>query len=324
MSQVPRFTVILIAITLLSTGRAQTKQKAAPAADAPLGSGYVLGPEDRIVVRALDIDELDGKPTQIDVHGFIDVPLVGHVKAAGLTAQELQEQITQQLSKYVRAPSVTVTINDFESQPVSVIGAVAQPGIYHLNGQNFLIEVLSQAKGLSQDAGDMIDITRKKTWGPIPLSNCREDLTGGFYTASVDTKRLLEARDPSANFQLKPDDVIAVPKAEMVYVVGAVNKAGAFVLSQRQSISVLQALSMAEGLDKTAAGGRAKIIRHLEKDRRVELPADLNKILSGHASDPPLMANDILFVPNSGPKSASLRAIEAAIQVGTGVVIYRR
>ncbi len=324
-NQVPRFTAILIALIFLRTAWAQTTPKPVHGvSDAPLASEYVLGPEDRIVIRALDIDEFDGKPTQIDVHGFVDVPLLGHVRAAGLTAQELQSQVTEQLSKYVRAPVVTVTVEDFVSQPVSVVGAVAQPGIYHLNGQNTLIEVLSQARGLSQDAGDSINITRKKSWGRIPLPSCRHDLTGDFYTASIDTKRLFEARDPSANIEIKPDDVVAVPKAEMVYVVGAVNKAGAFVLSQRQSISVLQALSMAEGLDKTAAGGRAKIIRHLEKDQRVEIPADLNKILSGKASDSLLMANDILFVPNSGPKSASLRAIEAAIQVGTGVVIYRR
>lgn len=296
----------------------------ATASQAALGRGYVLGPEDRIVIRALDVDEFDGKTTQIDVHGFVDVPLIGHVRAAGLTAQQLQEQIRVLLSKYVRAPVVTVTVDDFVSQPVSVVGAVNQPGTYHLNGQNTLVEVLSQAKGLSPDAGNTINITRKQSWGSIPLPTCREDLTAAFYTASVDTRQLFDARDPSVNISIKPDDVLSVPKAEMVYVVGAVNKAGAFVLSQRESISVLQALSMAEGLDKTAAGNRAKIIRHLEKDKRVEVPANLTRILSGQASDLPLQANDILFVPNSGPKSASLRAIEAAIEVGTGVAIYRR
>jgi polysaccharide export outer membrane protein len=156
------------------------------------------------------------------------------------------------------------------------------------------------------------------------LPGAAEDSTGQFYTATVDTKRLLDAKDPSANIVVKPNDVIAVPKAEMVYVVGAVLKSGAFVLNQRNSMSVLQALSMAEGLDKTSSAGRAKIIRREENNKRIEIPADLKKILAGQSPDMPLYANDILFVPSSTAKNVSLRALEAAIQVGTGVAIYRR
>jgi polysaccharide biosynthesis/export protein len=117
--------------------------------------------------------------------------------------------------------------------------------------------------------------------------------------------------------------VVSVPKAEMIYVVGAVNKAGAFVLSQRTSVSVLQALSMAEGLEKTAAGGRARIIHQGPNNEKKEIPTDLNKILSGNSSDVQLVANDILFVPNSGAKTVGYRAMEAAVQAATGVLIYR-
>jgi len=287
-------------------------------------TSYVLGPDDQVIIRVLDVDEFDGKPTTVDLEGFIDVPLIGHVKANGLTAEQLQAQLAVQLSKYIRAPNVTVTLEELKSQPVSVIGAVTQPGSYHLNGHNTLIQVLSEAHGLSQEAGDSIKITRHKEWGPIPLRQCTEDSTGRFYTASVDTKLLLQARDPAANVTIKPNDVVSVPRAEMIYVVGAVNKSGAFVLSQRESITVLQAVSMAEGLEKTAAGGRAKIIRNGGSGQRVEIQADVSKILSGEAPDLPLNANDILFIPNSAAKSATLRAIEAAIQLGTGVAIYRR
>jgi polysaccharide export outer membrane protein len=287
---------------------------------------YVLGPGDTIIIRAVGIDEFSDKTDTklIDMRGFVDVPIVGHVKAAALTVQQLEATITKELQKYVRDPQVTVTVAEFKSQPVSVVGSVLQPGVYKLTGQNTLVQVLSQAQGLAEDAANKINITREKVQGRIPLPGAAEDSTGQFYTATVDTKRLLDAKDPSANIVVKPNDVIAVPKAEMVYVVGAVLKSGAFVLNQRNSMSVLQALSMAEGLDKTSSAGRAKIIRREENNKRVEIPADLKKILAGQSPDMPLYANDILFVPSSTAKNVSLRALEAAIQVGTGVAIYRR
>jgi polysaccharide export outer membrane protein len=291
-------------------------------------ANYTLGPDDQIVIKAVGVDEFtaqgDTKPTQIDMRGYVDVPILGHLKAAGLTVQQVEAAISEGLRKYVRDPQVSVTVAEYKSQPVSIVGSVTQPGVYHLTGENTLVQVLSQAQGLADDASNKINITREKAQGPIPLPECVEDSTGKFYTAIVNTKRLLDARDPSANIKIKPNDVISVPKAEMVYVVGAVNKSGAFILSERESISVLQAVSMAEGLGRTSAPGRAKIIRRGESNERIEIPADVKKILSGQASDLPLYANDILFIPNSATKSASIRAIEAAIQVGTGLAIYGR
>jgi polysaccharide biosynthesis/export protein len=292
------------------------------------GANYTLGPEDQILIRAVGVDEFntqgDGKPAQIDMRGYLDVPIIGHVKAAGLTAQQLEAAITQELRKYVRDPQVTVTVAEYKSEPVSIVGSVMQPGVYHLTGQNTLVQVLSQAQGLSENASNKINVTRDKAQGPIPLPGCAEDSTGRFYTASVNTKLLLDARDPSANIRIKPNDVIAIPKAEMVYVVGAVNKSGAFILNERESISVLQAISMAEGLGKAPSPGHAKIIRRGESNQRIEIPADVKKILAGQAPDVPLYANDILFIPSSLPKSVSLRALEAAIQIGTGMAIYGR
>jgi len=294
-----------------------------------IAAGYTLGPGDQIVVKALGVDEFDtkpdeqNKPQEIDLQGYVDVPLVGHVKAAGLTPAQLETQITTQLRSYVRDPHVTVTVAEFKSRPVSIVGEVMEPGVYHLNGQDTLIQVVSQAKGLSDNAGNQINVTREKSEGPIPLPQSTLDKTGQFYTATVDTKRLFQARDPAANIKIKPNDVISVPKAELVYVVGAVNKAGGFVLSQTESMSVLQALSMAEGLEHTAAAGRSKVIHRDENNQRTEVAVNLPKILSGQEPDMPLYPNDILFVPNSAPKSAGLRAIEAAIQLGTGVAIYR-
>jgi polysaccharide biosynthesis/export protein len=122
-----------------------------------------------------------------------------------------------------------------------------------------------------------------------------------------------------------PFDVITVPKADLIYVIGDVKKPGGFPLSERPTLSLLEALALAEGLERTAGPKNAKILRASTASApRSEMPIDIKKILSGQSSDVQLLPNDILFIPNSAAKSASARAIEAMIQVGTGVMIYSR
>jgi polysaccharide export outer membrane protein len=285
-------------------------------------SQYLLGPDDEISVRALGISEFDGKPAKIDLLGFVDVPLVGHLKAVGLTVQQLEQSISEHLRTYVHNPEVTITVTEFKSHPVSVMGAVGTPGLYQITAPTTLMQILAQAKGLNPDAGNEINITRRNIWGPIPLPNCVQDADQS-YTGVVSTKVLLAGHDPAAQLLIRPDDVVTVPKAEMVYVMGAVNKAGGFLLSQRRDISVLQAIAMAEGLQKVSSAKHSKIIRKGEYDAKVEIPVDVTKILAGKAPDVRLSADDILFIPNSATKSASLRAAEAAIQIGTGIAIFR-
>jgi len=138
-------------------------------------------------------------------------------------------------------------------------------------------------------------------------------------------KDLLAATNPPENILIRPHDVITVPSAEMIYVIGAVRKAGAFVLNEQETPSVLQALSMAEGLGSTPAPQRSKVLRQAAgSSQRDEIPIDLNRIIEGKAPDLLLQANDILFVPTSTGKQAALRAVEAVITTGTGIAIWRR
>jgi len=111
----------------------------------------------------------------------------------------------------------------------------------------------------------------------------------------------------------------------MVYVVGQVSRAGGFVLHENETISALQALSLAGGLDRTASPKNARILRSAgNAASRTEIAINLNKILQGRSPDVPMQPNDILFVPASGSKKVAVRALEAAIQVGTGIAIWRR
>ena len=115
-----------------------------------------------------------------------------------------------------------------------------------------------------------------------------------------------------------------MPRAKLVYVIGAVHKAGGFVLAERQSVSVLQALALAEGLKGTASAGRSRIIRtDPESGAREELPVDVKRILNGRADDVALLPEDVLFVPNSATKSAGKIALGTALDLGTGLVIFR-
>src|SRR5580704_5039264 len=288
----------------------------------PTLSAYVLGPDDEITVRALDVDEIDGKTARVDRSGSVDLPLVGKLKAAGMSIGEFEVELTKRLGKYVRDPKVSVTVSDYKSQPVSVLGAVNTPGVYNLTGPSTLAQVLSKAGGLRNDAGNTVNITRSKAWGTIPLPNAKTDASGEYSTVDVNVKNLMDAKNPQDNITVKPTDIISVPRADLVYVVGAVNKPGGFVLNERENMSVLQAVSMSEGLTKTSSPKGAKIIRGGMTPERKEIPINLSKVLSGNSPDMPLLANDILFVPNSGTKTATYRVLEAAIQTGTGIAIF--
>jgi polysaccharide export outer membrane protein len=286
------------------------------------GQKYVLGPDDQITVRALGVDEIDGKTARVDFQGFVDLPLIGKVKVAGSTVDGVQTELASKLRKYVRDPQVSVSVSEYHSQPVSVLGAVNTPGAYNLAGPSTLEQVLSRAGGLRNDAGSTITITRGSAWGPIPLPSDKVDASGKFSTAQVNVKSLLQGKKPEDNITIEPTDVIAVPRAELVYVVGAVHRPGGFVLNERESMSVLQAVSMSEGLDKTSAPKNAKIIREGTTNHRVEIPVNVSKILSGRSPDVPLLADDILFVPTNAAKSVALRAVEAALQAGTFAAGY--
>jgi polysaccharide biosynthesis/export protein len=286
---------------------------------------YVLGPGDQILIRAIDIDEISDKPVRIETSGLINLPMAGRLKAGGLTVEQLESELVKRLKTFVQDPQVSVAITEFRSQPVSVLGSVAQPGVHQLQGRKTLFEVLSLAGGLKPDAGHSIKITRGKDYGRIPLANAQDDSTGRYSVASVAVKSVIEARNPRENIPIMPNDVISVPRAEMIYVVGAVKKSGGFILNDRENMTVLQAISLAEGADKTAATKQAKILRITAgQTTRLEIPVNVKEILAGKEADVSMTADDILFVPNSAARSAGIRAAEMAVQVTTGLIIWRR
>ena len=287
-------------------------------------STYALGPGDQVTVSVLDLDEMGKDSYRIDMGGNLTLPLVGAIHVSGLTAEQAADVIRERLRKYLKNPGVTVRLLEMRSQPVSVLGEVRNPGVIQLMGQKTLFEILSLAGGLNSDAGNAIRITREKQWGKIPLPGAKLDETGEFWIAQVGVKAIIDGSSPETNIPLKPNDVITVPKGEIVYVLGAVKRSGGFVLSGREKVTVLQALAMAEGLDRFASTGNAKIVRKTsDANKPIEIHIDIKKLLQGKTKDIPLTSDDILFVPVSGTRQAFARTLEAGINIGSGIAIWR-
>jgi polysaccharide export outer membrane protein len=289
----------------------------------PSPSGYILGPGDQITVLASNIDEIS-KAYRIDSSGNVNPPIVGRTHAAGSTPEQLEHLFVARLKTYYTDPAISISVTEYRSQPVSLLGAVTKPDVYQVQGSRTLFELISLAGGLRADAGNRVQVSRRSDRGILPLPGATYDQTRQFMAGEIPVKAILDGKHPIYNIQVQPDDVITVPRAEMVYVVGSVNKAGGYIMSDSDSMTVMQALALAAGFARAAAGQHAKILRVTAgSTMRQEIPVNLKKVAEGKDGDVPLRAEDILFVPSSATQNAALRTFEAAIQVGTGLAIYR-
>jgi polysaccharide export outer membrane protein len=292
-------------------------------ADTPNMTSYILGPEDLITVRVFAADDIPDKPAQVDNNGSVTLPMIGSVHAAGLTVEQFQANLVTAYKKYFKDPQVTVQVNEFHSQPVSVAGNVTTPGVVQLKGNRNLMEVIGQAGGLRADAGDTVLITRNLSEGPIPVQGAFTDSTGKYSIAHINIRSVMSGKDPEGNIMIKPHDVITVNRARMVYVLGNVTRPGGYVMSENETMSVTQAVALAGGWDKTAALSSARILRADGGAQREQIPLNVKKIMENKSPDLELRPDDIVYVPNSLGKQMGARGLEAAIGLGTGVLIWR-
>jgi polysaccharide export outer membrane protein len=277
-----------------------------------------------ITIRALNVEEISEKPVRIGPSGIINFPMIGRIKAAGMTLEQLEAEITSRLKDSVNEPDVAVAVTEYRSQTVSIMGSVNTPGVLHLEGRKTLFEVFSLVGGLKPDAGYSARITRRIEFGMIPLPDALLDPTGRYSIATVNLRSIMEARKPEENILVCPFDVVSVPKGELVYVIGDVRRSGGFVLSEQEPITALQLLARAEGLEKTAKPESAKILRSVAgSSTRSEIPVDLKKVLTGKASDVALQTDDILLVPGS-KKGALLQTLSTALSIGASSTIIWR
>jgi polysaccharide export outer membrane protein len=307
-----------------------------------------IGPDDLLNISVFEAPEMNCS-VRVTSDGQISFPLVGVIDAAGLTPRGLESALQERLrGTYMKDPHVSVFVQELQSHAVSVVGAVKTPGVFQIRGTKTLIEVLSMAQGLSDDAGDEVILMRGAAYtassgstGPQPAptpptaSAFSEVFAPGpgvphvepgnrSEIVAVNLKKLLDSENSGLNLPVRPGDILKVPRAGIVYVVGEVSKPGGFVLQNNENISVLQALALAQGPTHTSAISHARIIRTDPRTGlRTEIPANLRKIFSGKAPDTFLQAKDVVFVPNSATKSVLYRGSEAALQTAAGVAIYK-
>ena len=261
-------------------------------------------------------------------------------------------------------PEVSVTVKEKKSRPITIVGAVAHPMVYEADRQVTLIDVLAQAGGITPDAGDHVIVTRPDrdnlpdvsqvpqiisqpaeaqadTNAPantgvtaatpadatqeapaLSASNVTPPALGN--TITVNLNQILETGDLGANIVIQPGDVVTVPHAGIVYVLGAVSKPGGYTVSNdRAQLSALKVLSLAGGLNRTAKSDHAVIVRKDATGQQREVEVDLKKVMKFEAEDVQLRPSDILYVPTSVAKQTAIRVAELATVVGTGVLIYR-
>jgi polysaccharide biosynthesis/export protein len=284
---------------------------------------YILGPEDQITVKVFAADDIPDRPAQIANDGTVTLPMIGQVHAAGLTVEQLQTALTNAYKKFFKDPQVTVQVTDFRSQPVSVAGNVNIPGVVQLRGNRNLMEVIGQAGGLRADAGDSVLITRNLNEGAIPVAGAFTDPTGKYSVAHINIRDIMSGKDPQGNITIKPHDVITVPRARMVYVLGNVGRPGGYVMTENETMSLTQAVALAGGWSSNAALGSARILRASGGAEREQIPANIRKIMQNKAPDLELRPDDILYVPNSMAKVITARGVESAVGIGTGLLIWR-
>jgi polysaccharide export outer membrane protein len=306
----------------LLLGLAQLASSQQPAAPLTLPN-YILGPGDQIalVVPALAAD-FTGKTFRIEGGGDIALPVVGTVHAGGRTVHAVQDDLKDRLSAILQTPDVVVSVAEFAGQPVSVLGSVTLPGIRQLQGHKTLFEVLSLSGGLRPEAGTTVEITRDLRMGPIPLPNATASSTGEFSIATIKLKNVMNAS--AENILVLPGDTVFVPKAGIVYAVGSVTKPGGYTIGEDGLLSALQMVSLAGGFLRTAATAKSKILRLVPGTAasRTEIDINIKRLMAGKIADVPLQPNDILFIPNSGAKSAGFRTIDAIVTAATGLAIY--
>ena len=311
-------------ISVVATETNDRIAQLAMASDVKQGD-YVIGSGDLLGVDVFDVPELS-RDARVNETGYISLPLLpSKIRASGLTAFQLQDKLAEllQTNGLVSTPQVSVTVKEQHSQPITVIGAVKNPMVIQALRRTTLLQVLSQAGGIADDAGNKVIITR-----PVPdsvdgLGTSDPAASLQPQTFTINLSDLLQTGDSRFNIPLTGGDVVSVPRAGIIYVVGAVNHPGGFLLeNDLDKMTMLKMLSLAGGTTNTAKMKNAVILRkNSETGKRDQVPVDLKKVMHLKTQDVQMQDNDILFVPDSNGLKALHRAGDVALSVTSGVGI---
>jgi polysaccharide biosynthesis/export protein len=265
---------------------------------------YLLGPGDVISITVFGIQDLNQKELMLDSEGKISLPFIDGLGLMGLTPGEAEVKIaTLYEASVMKNPQVSVSVKEYRSQFVNVLGAVYKPGTYQLTRRSFLVDVLAMAGGLMPDKADTKILIHRAG----SASSLAEAVAGAAtkQTLEIDLLQLLDEGDVSLNVPLYAGDVIAVPERvdHFYYVLGDVIRGGAFQIKKGESITLTKALASAGGLMPTAKAGKCAVIRQTDSGSTEQIPIDVRKLLKGQSKDIALSQNDVVFVPGSTTKT---------------------
>ena len=270
-----------------------------------------LGIDDLVAVSVYDAPELT-RTVRIEQDGRIHLPLLTEgVPASGVQPRELEARIVQALKTgaILVEPIVKVTVVEYHSRPISVMGAVRRPLTFQAAGKVTLLDALARAEGLADASGTEILVTREAE----------------IFKISV--KRLLNDADPSANILLKGGEEIRVPEAGKIFVAGNVMRPGAFPVRDPADQSVLKLVALSEGL-LPYSEQIAYILRKSESGVPQEIPIELDRIMKRQVPDVLLQAGDTLYIPDNKKRRTTMGIIDRITNFGTstasGVLVWRR
>jgi polysaccharide biosynthesis/export protein len=296
--------LVLLCGTLLAQTHSVTPPE--PSANLP---AQTIGPRDLIVLQVYDSPELS-RTVRVGSDGLVRLPMMKQrIKADGLMPSELEAVVSKAFEQegLIVDPFVTITVAEYSSRPISVLGAVKNPMTFLASSPVTLVEAITRAGGLTPETGSEILISRNRL-GPDGLVTS--------VTQRVPVKALIDLADPQANLRLSGGEEIRVPDAGKVFVVGNVRKPGAFIVQDGAESSVLKMLAVAEGLSPFAAS-RAYIYRREASGPKNEIPIELSKIMDRKAPDAQLLPNDVLYIPDNRNKRLGMATLERMLLFGS-------
>jgi polysaccharide biosynthesis/export protein len=269
-----------------------------------------IGAGDLLEVNMFENPDLSGR-FRVDEHGDIVIPLVGNLHVEGLTAEQAAALIERRfVEAQILQPAeshATVFIAEYANQGITVNGQVKSTGIYPALGVRKLNDVISAAGGVTPLASSRVVITHRTDPGsPVTVDYNPEALPPVI-----------------PDVQVFPGDTVMVPRAGLVYVLGNVNRAGAYVLDGRRDLTLEELMALAGGGGHAAAMKRVQLVRSLQDGRKEAITVPVNLIYKGQAPDVSLKDGDIVYVPTSNARYAAEQALTAAVSIGTSIAVYR-
>lgn len=270
---------------LLAAAPVQAQDPVAPTSSGAGSADYQVGSNDVFEVTVFGQEDLS-RSVQVNEDGSISLGLLNAVYVEGLTAKQIEDKLELLYKEYLKNPQVFVTIKEYKSQVIGIFGGVRSPGQHRLTGKSKVLDVLSGAGGTSEAGGERATLLRKKKAADGSIE---------FESLDIDLHRLLAEGDTTQNYEVAGGDVLYVPRADEVFVLGEVKNPGA--VKFEAGLTLTQAISKVSGFTRTASK-RVQVVR-VEADKKVQTDYNVGRIESGKEKDPVLKARDLVVVPES-------------------------